>query len=573
MEYQTLYRKWRPQLFEDIIGQEHITKTLINAITLNRVAHAYIFSGPRGVGKTTTARILAKALNCQEGPTAHPCNQCSNCTRITEGFSMDVVEIDGASNRGIDDIRELRNKVKFAPSEGKYRIYIIDEVHMLTTEAFNALLKTLEEPPPHIVFIFATTAPYKIPETITSRCQWFNFRRIPLPEILNKLKKITESEKIEVETSSLRVIAQYSTGSLRDAESMLDQLIAYCGRKIDFSSVKDLLGAIEEEMFEDFLRAIINQEINKGIEIINQLLESGRDAAQFIKGLMEYIHNLTLVKYCSPEIMQSRGIFREDWERLKNQSDLVNLNTLLSLIDELAEIEKKLRYFSHPWILLEMLVVKFTIEKNYDLKTESEKDKFKPESDFSSEGKNYKHILGIENRSTRQEDIEIKPEDKAVKVKSDKKKEKEKDVFPANMGKEHINLEEIFPQLLEKIKKEKISIYSFLNLCSSINLENDKLIISFNREHCFHKESLEKKNNKLYLKEFLHKETGQIFNIECEINQQKGIENESYKEKKTKKIDNLETQEVNKKEEAGIIEENLMIKESLNLFKGKIIKE
>ncbi|GAB4117002.1 MAG: DNA polymerase III subunit gamma/tau [Candidatus Caldatribacteriota bacterium] len=573
MEYQTLYRKWRPQLFEDIIGQEHITKTLMNAITLNRVAHAYIFSGPRGVGKTTTARILAKALNCQEGPTAHPCNQCSNCTRITEGFSMDVVEIDGASNRGIDDIRELRNKVKFAPSEGKYRIYIIDEVHMLTPEAFNALLKTLEEPPQHIVFIFATTAPHKIPETITSRCQWFNFRRIPLPEILNKLKKITESEKIEVETSSLRVIAQYSTGSLRDAESMLDQLIAYCGRKINFSSVKDLLGAIEEEMFEDFLRAIINQEINEGIEIINQLLESGRDAAQFIKGLMEYIHNLTLVKYCSPEVMQSRGIFSEDWERLKKQSDLVNLNTLLSLIDELAEIEKKLRYFSHPWILLEMLVVKFTIEKNYNLKKESEKDSFNPKSDFCSEGKSHKHILGIENQSTSKGDKEIKQEDKILKVKSGKKKEKEKDVLSVNMEKEHINLKEIFPQLLEKIKKEKISIYSFLNFCSSINLENDKLIISFSPEYCFHKESLEKKNNKLYLKEFLRKETGQIFNIECEINQQKGIENESYKEKKTKKIDNQEIQEVNKKEETEIIEENLMIKESLNLFKGKIIKE
>ncbi len=573
MEYQTLYRKWRPQFFEDIIGQEHITKTLMNAITLNRVAHAYIFSGPRGVGKTTTARILAKALNCQEGPTAHPCNQCSNCTRITEGFSMDVVEIDGASNRGIDDIRELRNKVKFAPSEGKYRIYIIDEIHMLTTEAFNALLKTLEEPPQHIVFIFATTAPHKIPETITSRCQWFNFRRIPLPKILNKLKIITESEKIEVEMSSLRIIAQYSTGSLRDAENMLDQLIVYCGRKIDFSSVKDLLGEIDEEIFEDFLGTIINQDISKGIEIINQLLELGRDEAQFIKGLMEYIHNLTLVKYCSPEIMESRGIFREDWERLKKQSDLITLSTLLSLIDELAEIEKKLKYFIHPWILLEMLVVKFAKEKKYDLKTKPEKEKFKLESDFSPEGENHKHILGIENQSTSKRDKEIKQEDKAVKVQSGKKKEKEKDDLPVNKGLDYINLKEMFPLLLEKIKKEKISIYSFLNLSNSINLENDKLIISFNPEYCFHKESLEKKNNKLYLKEFLYKETGQNFNIECKINQQKGIENELYKEKKAKKTDNLETQEINKKEKAEIVGENSMIKESLNLFKGKIIKE
>jgi len=180
MKYHSLYRKWRPQIFEDIIGQNHITQTLINAISLNRISHAYVFSGPRGVGKTTTARILAKSLNCEKGPTIYPCNKCNNCIKITEGYSMDVIEIDGASNRGIDDIRDLRSKVKFAPTEGNFKIYIIDEVHMLTTEAFNALLKTLEEPPPHVIFIFATTAPHKIPDTILSRCQWFNFRRIPL---------------------------------------------------------------------------------------------------------------------------------------------------------------------------------------------------------------------------------------------------------------------------------------------------------------------------------------------------------------------------------------------------------
>ena len=196
MEHQSLYRKWRPQTFEDIIGQKHITQTLMNAISLNRISHAYIFSGPRGVGKTSTARILAKSLNCESGPTLHPCNKCERCVRITDGYSMDVIEIDGASNNGVDSIRELRNKVNFAPTGGKYKIYIIDEVHMLSQGAFNALLKTLEEPPQHVIFVFATTDPHKIPSTILSRCQWFNFRRISLVDIIAKLNMIVKDEKL-----------------------------------------------------------------------------------------------------------------------------------------------------------------------------------------------------------------------------------------------------------------------------------------------------------------------------------------------------------------------------------------
>src|SRR6056297_4351453 len=210
-QYQSIYRKWRPRFFEDIVGQKHITRTLMNAIKLNRIAHAYIFSGPRGVGKTTTARILAKALNCQEGPTDHPCNKCNQCLRINQGQSMDVIEIDGASNRGIDEIRELRSKIGFAPAEGKYKVYIIDEVHMLTNEAFNALLKTLEEPPGQVLFIFATTAPHKVPNTILSRCQCFNFRRISIDEILEKLKKIIDEDKLNIDLPSLRLIAESAT--------------------------------------------------------------------------------------------------------------------------------------------------------------------------------------------------------------------------------------------------------------------------------------------------------------------------------------------------------------------------
>jgi DNA polymerase-3 subunit gamma/tau len=291
MEYQSLYRKWRPQTFKDIIGQRHITKTLINAISLNRISHAYIFSGPRGVGKTTTARILAKSLNCLKGPTPQPCNKCERCIRITDGYSMDVIEIDGASNNGVDSIRELRNKVNFAPAEGKYKIYIIDEVHMLSQGAFNALLKTLEEPPSHVIFIFATTDPHKIPSTILSRCQWFNFRRISLEDIVAKLKMIAKDEKLKIDDKILNMIARSSTGSMRDAESTLDQIIAYCGKEITSQSVREVLGIIEEEVFFEFIEAIIKDDTLKGIEIINRTSDLGGDASQFIKNLMEYVHN------------------------------------------------------------------------------------------------------------------------------------------------------------------------------------------------------------------------------------------------------------------------------------------
>ncbi len=416
MEHQSLYRKWRPQTFEDIIGQKHITQTLINAISLNRISHAYIFSGPRGVGKTTTARILAKSLNCEKGPTPYPCNKCERCIRITNGYSMDVMEIDGASNNGVDSIRELRNKVNFAPAEGRYKIYIIDEVHMLSQGAFNALLKTLEEPPLHVIFIFATTDPHKIPSTILSRCQWFNFRRISLADIVAKLKMIVKDEKLNIDDKTLNIIARSSTGSMRDAESALDQIIAYCGKNITSQSVKEVLGIIEEEVFFEFLEAIIKNDTLNGIEIINRTSDLGEDASQFIKNLMEYVHNLSLAKVCQKEILNLKGIFTEDRERLLKQSKTIKLEKLFSIVNYLAEAERKMRYTRHPWILLEMLVIKFTAGENYSLKeVEEKKDEylldFSTKKDVSESGK--------KNAVTREEVPPKKKIQDKVKTKED----------------------------------------------------------------------------------------------------------------------------------------------------------
>jgi DNA polymerase-3 subunit gamma/tau len=257
MPYEVLARKWRPQVFQDVIGQEHITQTLINAIKTDRLAHAYLFGGPRGVGKTSVARILAKAINCEKGEPGVPCNRCQSCAEITDGASVDVQEIDGASNRGIDEIRELRQNIKYMPSASQYRIYIIDEVHMLTLPAFNALLKTLEEPPAHVKFIFATTEAHKVPMTILSRCQRFDFKRIPVAQIIGQLEKISAEEDIEIGKSGLAMIAREAEGSMRDAESLLDQVVSFTGPKVEDRHIIEILGVIDRDVILNAVRAII----------------------------------------------------------------------------------------------------------------------------------------------------------------------------------------------------------------------------------------------------------------------------------------------------------------------------
>jgi len=577
MEHQSLYRKWRPQTFEDIIGQKHITQTLINAISLNRISHAYIFSGPRGVGKTTTARILAKSLNCENGPTSHPCNKCERCIRITDGYSMDVIEIDGASNNGVDSIRELRNKVNFAPAEGKYKIYIIDEVHMLSPGAFNALLKTLEEPPPHVIFVFATTDPHKIPSTILSRCQWFNFRRISVTDIVAKLKMIVKDEKLNIDDKTLNIIARSSTGSMRDAESALDQIIAYCGKNITSQSVREVLGIIEEEVFFEFIEAIIKNDTLQGIEIINRTSDLGEDASQFIKNLMEYVHNLSLAKVCQKEILNLKGIFTEDRERLLKQSKMIELEKLFNIVNYLAEAERKIRYTRHPWILLEMLVIKFTAGENYSLKeVEEKKDEYF--LDFSV--KEDVSISGRKNAETREE---VPPKKKI----QDKIKSKEDSSIKAKESPINLELKQAWPTILDRIKKTKMAVYSFILANNLITIENNKLIIGFNKEYTFHKESLEKKNNKILLQDLIKEETGRLLTIECIINdngkEDSVLEVEQENKKKAERIRNEEGKE--REERAGeekdnmkkrnnkVTVDNILIKESLNLFEGTIIEE
>ncbi len=335
MDFVVTARKWRPQTFDDVVGQEHITKTLKNAILNNRIAHAFIFAGPRGVGKTTTARILAKSLNCLNPKEGEPCNICEMCRSFQNSQSLDVIEIDGASNRRIEEIRTLRESVKYAPSKGKFKIYIIDEVHMLTNESFNALLKTLEEPPPHTIFVFATTDIHKVPLTIISRCQRFDFRRIEMDAIKNQLAIIADSEKIKIDDQSLTLIAKKADGSLRDAQSLFDQVISFCGNDIDSQSIFQMLNLINEEIYFELSNAIIQKKFVQAFEISKQIYDNGWNYIDFVNGLIEHFRNiLTVVITENNKLIESAEIFKERYLEYKTQFSEGDLLRILSYLNK-----------------------------------------------------------------------------------------------------------------------------------------------------------------------------------------------------------------------------------------------
>ncbi len=366
MAYQVLARKWRPLSFEDVVNQEHVKTTLINAIQAKRIAHSYIFAGPRGVGKTTIARIVARAVSCEKGPTSTPCNTCTPCQEIIEDRSMDVMEIDGASNRGIEDIRNIRENVKYAPVHGKYRIYIIDEVHMLTREAFNALLKTLEEPPEHVMFIFATTEFQKIPATIISRCQRFDFKRIAIQEIVSQLQKICNAEKISVTEEALIFLSKRSDGSMRDAESLLDQLISFCGQSISADDVFDVLGMIREDIYFFCSEAMTSGKVSEGFSIARKIFDDGFDPGEFVNGLLEHFRNILITNISgNADMVDTSELFRKKYqEAAHNISDA----DILRVVNIIAEAEYSIKKSAQPLLRLEMLLTKLiTLDRSVSI--------------------------------------------------------------------------------------------------------------------------------------------------------------------------------------------------------------
>ncbi|MFH0763620.1 MAG: DNA polymerase III subunit gamma/tau [Candidatus Omnitrophota bacterium] len=473
MSYIVFARKYRPQTFEEIIGQSHITTTLANAILQDRVAHAYLFAGPRGVGKTTAARILARALNCEKGPTPKPCNTCALCKEITEGSSLDILEIDGASNRGIDEIRNLRENVKFSPSKGKFKVYIIDEVHMLTAEAFNALLKTLEEPPLHVKFIFATTQAHKVPSTILSRCQRFDFRRIATKDIAGNLKAIAKKELIDIDDEALTLIARHSDGGMRNGQVVLDQIASSAKGAINSGDVAGILGIVEDDMLFSLSGTIKEKDASSALRTVDALINEGKDVSQVVLGLIEHFRNISIAKIGrNPGALIDAGA--EKIKRYTEEAGKFTIEEILYIIYILSNTMDFIRKSSLSRIPLEAALIKLTQSGS---------------------------IISLDEILNRLDVIDKGP---VKAVNSPIPKNDEPSV--AEPGQISSDVEEMlgsWKAVIDYIRDKKISVASYLQEGYPLSLENNMLSIAFSNDLKFHKEALETPDNKRLIEEAL----------------------------------------------------------------------
>ncbi len=576
MPYLVLARKWRPQTFEEVIGQRHITQTLQNAISQKRVAHAFLFTGARGVGKTSTARILAKALNCETGPHINPCNHCNTCVEITNGVSMDVIEIDGASNRGIDEIRELRENVRYTPAKSRNKIYIIDEVHMLTREAFNALLKTLEEPPPHILFIFATTEPHKIPATILSRCQRYDFKRIPLREVTESLKRIVEEEKIQINPRGLLSIAQESEGSMRDAQSLLDQVISYSGKNIRDEDIVEVLGLIDRKVLNDTIDAIASKDIERCMEIVEQVYHFGYDLQYFCRELLQYLRNLILIKVSQhPEELME--LSEEELEIHKKQAEKFQFDQLNHLFSLLLKGEQEIAQSTFPRTMLEMTLIRMTtlqpilpidemIKKLEALENKDLSKEWKEKKTSSALGKVIPSADSQKNKE-KEEPLPKNREEIGERKISEKKEDLKNFQKEGALGEPSPKiLEEKWRGLVDFTRAKNPILGSFLALGSLVHLTDEKIEIGFDKDSFHYERMLERENRsqlELVCHEYLQKKTKVVISsLKQEIgskgrvvlNRGEGTRNE-----------------LGGRSEKGE-EGNPLIQEALRLFNGKIVE-
>ena len=511
--HKALYRVYRPKNFSDVIGQEHIVRTLKNQIENNNVGHAYLFCGTRGTGKTSTAKIFSRAVNCTNLHNDEPCNECENCREILEDKTMDVVEIDAASNNSVDDIRELRENVKYSPAKAKYKVYIIDEVHMLSQGAFNALLKTLEEPPSYVIFILATTEPHKIPATILSRCQRFDFKRVTVKDISSRMRYICEKEGIEADEKALNLIARNSQGALRDALSILDQCISFEGNKISYNDVIELLGSVNIEQLFDLAESVIKEDTRKSLQILNDFIIWGKDVRNLVNDLIDHFRNLMVCKI-SNDLDEIISLPEETIDLLKQQAETIDTNNLIRILNILSETQDGMKISSNPRVLMEVTMMKIA----------------QPMFDESKEAL----IKRIENLEQKIESGNIKVNHISTNQTVDNfnennqqnnntvEKQEDENIEYENLKGDDIKLvEKSWKKILQKMKEDKNQVIrALLQDVDSFNISEDTLYIIFTDIFSFAKSRLDSPATIQYVEKVIREVLNRSFSVKIALKSQ-----------------------------------------------------
>lgn len=522
--HKALYRAYRPQTFKDVVGQEHIIRTLKNQIQNNNVGHAYLFCGTRGTGKTSTAKIFARALNCQNSVDEEPCNECEVCKDILSDNIMDVIEIDAASNNSVDDIREIRENVKYTPAKCKYKVYIIDEVHMLSQGAFNALLKTLEEPPSYVIFILATTEPHKIPATILSRCQRFDFKRVTVKDMSTRMKEICDDVNVVVDDRALNLIARNSQGALRDALSILDQCMSFSENDIEYKDVVDLLGTVNIEQLFEMAEYVIKEDTKKCLEILNEFVVWGKDIKNLIDDLIDHFRNLMVCKVSS-DLDEIISLPEEIVEQLKAQASTIEVNDIIRILNILSTTQDAIKVSSNPRVLAEVSIMKLS-QPMFDESKESLLKRISNLEEVIKSGK-----ININNNV----EIENKKETKDTSEKNEV--EAEEEVFYEEVKSEDVELiEKSWENILTHIKKDKnMPVYAILREAKEFNVSANNLYIVFDDNFAFAKNKLSDEKTRNYIESVIREILNRSFGIKIILkSESKNIKLEIEKEQKDK---------------------------------------